>query len=158
MAEKIVNAMVEGGKATPGPPLGPSLAPMGVPVPQVIQKINEATKAFAGMNVPVKVIIDSVTKEFHIEVGSPPLAEIIKKEAKIEKGAGDHKAAKAGNLSLTGAVKVAKMNQKSLSGDVKNAVKEVVGTCVSMGITIEGKDGKAFMKELDKGMHDSALK
>ena len=90
--EKIINAIVDGGKATAGPPLGPALGPLGVNAGQVIAKINEATKDFAGMKVPVKVIVDTETKEFRVEVGTPPTAELIKKEAKIEKGAGNREA------------------------------------------------------------------
>ena len=72
MAKEKVEVMVEGGKATAAPPLGPALGPMGVNIGQVIAKINEKTKAFAGMKVPVKVIIDKSTKAFDIEVGTGP--------------------------------------------------------------------------------------
>ena len=66
-----VEAMVEGGKATAGPPLGPALGPKGVNIGQVVAKINEQTKAFAGMKVPIKVIIND-DKSFEIKVGIPP--------------------------------------------------------------------------------------
>lgn len=156
MSEKTIDTIVEGGKATSGPPLGPALGPMGVPAPQVIAKINEATKDFHGMKVPVKVIIDTVTKAFRVEVGSPNTAELIKKEAKVEKGSGTKD--KVGNLPLAGAIKVGKMKKNtSLGKSLKEVVKEVLGTCVSMGISVEGKDAREVIKEIDAGKHDSLL-
>ncbi len=84
MAKQTVEVMVAGGKATAAPPIGPALGPLGVPINQVIAKINEKTKDFAGMQVPVKIIADSVTKEFDVTVGTPPTSELIKKEAKAQ--------------------------------------------------------------------------
>ncbi len=146
--KQVVEVLVEGGKATPGPPLGPALGPLGVPIPKVIAAINEKTKEYAGMQVPVKVIVDPATKEFEIEVGIPPTSALIKKELGIEKGA---KAGEiVGSLSLDQLVKIAKIvMKKSYAKDLKAAVKTVVGTCVSMGVAIEGKHPKEFLKEVD---------
>ena len=148
MAKQVIEVLVPGGKATPGPPLGPALGPLGIPVNQVIAKINEATKQFEGMQVPVKVIVDPETKQFEIEVGSPPVSALIKKELGIEKGSGD--GSSVGNLTLEQVIKIAKMKREhSLARSLKGVVKEVVGTCVSMGVTIEGKPAKEFIKEID---------
>ncbi len=154
---KTVDAIVEGGKATAGPPLAPALAPLGVNIGQVVAKINEATREFSGMKVPVKVLVDPKTKTFTIEVGSPNTAEVIKKEAGIEKGAGN-KDAPAGNLSMEKAVKIAKAKRNSLGKDAKETLKEILGTCVSMGVTVDGKSAKAVIKEVNEGKHDSMLK
>lgn len=154
--EKTIVAIVEGGKATAGPPLGPALGPLGINAGQVVAKINEETKDFKGMKVPVKVIVNTETKEFRIEVGSPPTAEIIKKEIGIEKGAGTREAP-AGDISLESLVKVAKTKSNSLGKDLKNSLKEIVGTCVSMGVTVNGKDPKEVIREIDKGEYDSLL-
>ncbi len=154
--EKTINAIVDGGKATAGPPLGPALGPMGVNAGQVIAKINEATKDFAGMKVPVKVIVDTETKEFRVEVGTPPTAELIKKEAKIEKGAGNREAP-AGDISIEQAVKIAKSKKNSLGKDLKSTLKEICGTCVSLGVTIGGKNPRDITTEIDEGKHDSLL-
>jgi large subunit ribosomal protein L11 len=156
MAEKIIDIMVSGGKATPGPPLGPTLAPMGVNVPQVVAKINEATKDFVGMNVPVKIIVDPSTKAFKIEVGSPPVAELLKKEAKIEKGSGT-KDVVAGNLSFDQVVSVAKRNRKSLGKSLKDSVNEILGTCVSLNMTVNGSPARQMIQEVKEGKHDSVL-
>jgi large subunit ribosomal protein L11 len=153
---KTIDVIVEGGKATAGPPLAPALAPMGINIGQVVAKINEETKDFAGMKVPVKVNVDPATKEFTVEVGSPPTAEIIKKEAGIEKGAGNREEP-AGDVSLEVVVKIAKAKSNSLGSGVKEKLKEVLGTCLSMGVTVEGKNARDVINEVDEGKHDSLL-
>jgi len=109
------------------------------------------------MKVPVKVIVDTDTKEFKVEVGTPPTAELIKKEAKIEKGAGNREAP-AGDISVEQAVKIAKSKKDSLGKDLKSTLKEICGTCVSLGVTIGGKNPRDVIAEIDKGEHDSLLK
>ncbi len=154
---KTIDVIVEGGKASAGPPLAPALAPMGVNIGQVVAKINEMTKDFAGMKVPVKVIVDPGTKEFTVEVGSPPTGEIIKKEAGIEKGAGNREAP-AGDISMDKIVKISKAKSNSLGTDAKKVVKEVLGTCLSMGVTIDSKNAREVIREVDEGKHDSLIK
>jgi len=151
MAEKL-EVLVDGGKATPGPPLGPALGPMGVNVIQVVNAINEKTKAFTGMKVPVTLFVDSKTKAFEIKVGTPPVSALILKEIGIEKGSGSPKTTKVGNLKVEQVQKIAEMKKDSMLGkDKKARFKEVVGTCVSMGITVDGKDPKVIIKEIEKG-------
>jgi len=91
MGRKTVNALVDGGKATPAPPLGPSLAQFKVNVGKIIQDINERTKDYEGMKVPVKIIIDDVTKEYKIEIGTPPVSSLIRKELGLKKIAPEKK-------------------------------------------------------------------
>jgi large subunit ribosomal protein L11 len=153
MAEKL-DVLVDGGKATPGPPLGPALGPMGVNVIQVVNAINEKTKAFTGMKVPVTLIVDSKTKAFEIKVGTPPVSALIIKELGIEKGSGSPKSTKVGNLSVEQVQKIAEMKKDSMLGkDKKSRFREVVGTCVSMGVTVDGKDPKVVMKDIDQGAY-----
>ncbi len=155
MAE-TVEALVDGGKATAGPPLGPALGPIGVNIMQVINKINEKTKEFTGMKVPVKVIIDTKTKEFEIEVGTPPAASLILNELGVEKGSGSPSTHKIGNLSIDQAIKVAKMKYDNLLGtDIKHKTKEIIGTCVTLGVKVEGKNPKEIQKAIDDGDFDS---
>ena len=161
---KTIEALVEGGKATAGPPLGPALGPLGVPIPKVIEEINKKTKAFEGMKVPVKVIVDEKTKEFKVEVGTPPVSAMIKKELGVEKLAGLGKdesgrpAPIVGNLTIDQAIKIAKAKGDSLAGDLKAKVKQVIGTCLSCGVTVEGKDPREVQKEIDEGKYDDKLK
>jgi len=157
-AKKVVEALVAGGQATAGPPLGPALGPLGVNVLAIVNKINEVTKDYAGMKVPVKVIVDTETKEFEVTVGTPTTSALIVSELKIEKGSGSPKAQKVGNLSMEQVARIAKIKQAELlSSNLKAAVKEVLGSCVSMGVTVEGKDPKEVQKEIDEGKHDASL-
>jgi large subunit ribosomal protein L11 len=157
--KKTISALVSGGEASAGPPLGPALGPMGVNVLQVVNTINEKTKDFPSMKVPVKVEVDSETKKFTVEVGIPPTAALVAKEAGITKGSGASGSNFAGDLSIASAVKIAKMKiEGSYAKDVKGAVKEVLGSCVSMGIKVEGKPAKEIYADISEGKHDDLLK
>lgn len=158
MASETVEILIDGGKATPGPPLGPALGPLGINMMQVVEQINQKTADFDGMKVPVKIIVDSSTKEFEVEVGTPPTTALIKDELKIEKGSQDPGLEKVADLKMEQALKIARMKFDALlSPDYKNAAKEIIGTCVSMGITVEGKDPREVQKEVDEGVYDSVL-
>jgi len=156
MAKKqIVEVLVEGGKATPGPPLGPAIGPLGLNVKQVVDRINEATKDFTGMQVPVKIIVDPVTRQFDVEVGTPPVSQLIKKELGLEKGSSEPTRTIVGNLTMEQVVRIARAKkQQMLAADLKAAAKEVIGTALSMGVTIEGKDPREVQKEIDEGIYD----
>lgn len=156
MGEKILDLIVEGGKATAGPPIGPGLAPLGVNIGQVVAKINEETRAFPGLKVPVKITVDTASKSFRISVGVPPTSELVKKAAGIEKGAGTKD--KVGNLEFSAVVEIAKgLKPKSQGKTVRDSAREVIGTCVSMGVSVDGKDAKQVEKEIKEGKYDSLL-
>jgi len=151
----FVEILVAGGKATSGPPIGSTLGPLGVNVKAVVDKINEATKAFNGMQVPVKVIIGD-KKQFTIQVGTPPTSSLIKKEIGIELGSGTPGKNFVGNLTIKQAIAVANMKKgDSISKNLKNGVKEVVGTCGTMGVTIEGMKAKDATVAINSGKFDS---
>lgn len=148
-----VSTMVEGGKASSGPPLGPALGPLGLNLGQIIKEINEKTKDFSGMQVPVTVTItDPSTKKYEIKVGIPPTSALIKKELGIEKGSGNRKENVVGNATLDQIKNVAKAKIDSmLANDMKGAVLEVIGSCASLGINVEGKDPIEFQRLIKKG-------
>lgn len=157
--KKIVDLVISGGQATAGPPIGPAIGPLGVNVVAVVSKINELTKEYAGMKVPVRVIVDPETKTFEIEVGIPTTAALIVKEAGIQKGSGKPSTEKVGNLSMAQVIKIAQIKRsKLLAKSLKAAVKEIVGSCVSMGVTVDGKDPKLVLREIDEGKYDSIIK
>lgn len=157
MVEKL-SVLVDGGKATPGPPLGPALGPLGLNIVEIIKAINEKTKSFEGMKVPVILLVDPKSKTFTVEVGTPPTSALITKELKVEKGSGDPGKTRVGNLSVTQAIKIANMKADAMQGkSLKARVLEVVGTCVSMGVTVEGKPAKEFSKEIQAGKYDKQL-
>ena len=156
--KKVVEALVGGGQATAGPPLGPALGPLGVNVLAIVNKINEITKSYAGMKVPVKITVDPETKEFEISVGIPTTSALIVSELGIEKGSGTPKTQKAGNLSLEQIIKIAGIKQPELlAKNLRMSVKEVLGSCVSVGVTVEGKDPRDVQKEIDEGKYDELL-
>jgi large subunit ribosomal protein L11 len=153
----VVEALVPGGKANPGPPLGPALGPLGVNIKEVVDSINEKTKDYNGMQVPVKVIVDD-KKNIEIEVGTPPTAALIKQEAGIEKGSGEPHVNIVGNITMPQLAKVARMKKDDLLAyDLKAAIKEVIGTCVPMGVTAEGMKPRECQKALDEGKFDEVL-
>ena len=107
--KKIISALVTGGEASAGPPLGPALGPLGVNVLSIVKMINEKTNDYAGMKVPVKVEIDTDTKQFDVIVGVPPTASLIAKEAGIQKGSGQSGTEFVGDVGIDKIVKVAKL-------------------------------------------------
>jgi len=157
MPERL-EVLVDGGKATAGPPLGPALGPMGLNIGQVLKDINEKTKAFDGMKVPVILLIDSKTKAYTIEVGTPPASALILKEVGAEKGSGTPNKSTVGNLTIKSAIKVSNIKKDALAGKtVKARVAQVVGTCVSMGVTFEGLSAKEAIKAIAAGKWDKEL-
>jgi large subunit ribosomal protein L11 len=157
--KKQVEALLSGGEATAGPPLGPALGPLGVNVLQIVNRINELTAAYAGMKVPVRVIVDVDTKAFEVEIGTPTTSALIVKELGIEKGSGSPKAEKAGNLTAEQVVKIAKMKLPgSYALSDSGAAKEVLGTCISMGITVDGRDPREVQKEISEGKWEKLFK
>ncbi|MEM0261160.1 MAG: 50S ribosomal protein L11 [Nitrososphaerota archaeon] len=159
MPEKTLKFLVPGGEATAGPPIGPALGPLGVNVLQVVEEINKLTREFKGMRVPVEVVVDTETKQFKVNVGIPTTTALIVKEAGIEKGAKMPGKENVGDISLESVIKIARLKMDEMRAKtLKKAVKQVLGTCVSMGITINGKNPKEVIKEIDQGLHDDKLK
>src|SRR3990167_6897780 len=109
-----IKLLVEGGEMKPGPVLSQKLGPAGIPINQVIQKINDATNDFKGMKVPVELDINSSTKEFEIKVFSPPTSELLKKELGLEKCSGEQKKIKIANASIVQIISVAKTKLPNL--------------------------------------------
>ncbi len=154
--KKVINALVTGGEASAGPPLGPALGPLGVNVLGIVNEINKQTADFKGMRVPVKVEVDQETKQFAISVGTPTTSALVAKESGIPKGASKPKTEYAGDLTVDKVVSIAKNKMAgSYAKTIRAAAKEVVGSCVSMGVRIEGKDPREFMAEIDAGKWDS---
>jgi large subunit ribosomal protein L11 len=155
---KTISTLVEGGSASAGPPLGPELGPLPVNVGEVVSAINEETKDFEGMEVPVDVIIDEETGDFEITVGKPPAAALIKDELGISSGSGEPNMNKVADMTFAQACKVARMKASDLQAmDLRGAVKEIIGSAQSMGITIDGEDAYEVQQKIDEGEYDDAL-
>jgi large subunit ribosomal protein L11 len=154
----IIKLLVEGGEMKPGPAVAQQLGPMGINMGQVISEINKATSEFKGMKVPVELNIDKKTKKFTVKTSSPPTAELIKKELKLEKGTNDHKQVQVGNASIEDVIKIAKIKYSNmLEKNFKNAVKSILGTCASVGIFVENENPNALIKEVEKGKFDKEI-
>ena len=141
-----VRVVVDGGKATPAPPLGPQITMLGLKAPEVIKKINDQTKNFEGMKVPVEIEVDKTTKEYKLNVLMPSVAQLLIKAAKIEKGFGDRKASAA--VSFADVKKIAMDHAKySLSKSEDKLMNEVLGSCISLGLKVDEKDPREFIKK-----------
>jgi len=153
-----IKLLVEGGAMKPGPALSQKLGPAGVPINKVIEKVNAETSSFKGMQVPVEIVVDLGTKTFEVQVFSPPVSGLLKKEAGIQKGSGIQKKSKAGNLSIEQIISVAKSKMTNLlCNDLKTAVKTVIGSCASLGILVENVEAKEAERLVDEGKFDKEI-
>jgi large subunit ribosomal protein L11 len=159
MGKEVIELLVEGGNAKPGPNIGPKLSQLKLNIGEVISKINEVTKEFKGLQVPVKIIVDTETKKYEIEVGLPPTSSLLKKEANIEIAKRTKPGEVVGNVTMEQIIKVAKMKMKDLNtNNLKSAVKMVLGTALSLGLTVNNRNPKELIKEVDQGLYDNLLK
>jgi large subunit ribosomal protein L11 len=151
MSEITISGLVEGGKVSGGPPFGPALGPLGVNINAVVTEINEKTKQYAGIKIPVKVMVDTVAKTFTINVGAPPTSALIMKEINIQAGA-KTKDEVVGNITLDQVKSVAKSKESKLYGKgMAERVKQVLGTCKSMGVKCENEDPREIIRKINAG-------
>ncbi|MFQ5552406.1 MAG: 50S ribosomal protein L11 [Thermoplasmata archaeon] len=156
---ETVDVLVEGGKATAGPPLGPALGPLGLNILQVVEAVNERTASFDGMKVPVKILVSPTEGTFELVVGTPTTSALLLKEGGLEKGSGNPRTDKVGNLTLAQVVRVAQMKADgTLGADLKAKTLEILGSCVSLGVTVEGKEPHDVQAEVKGGLHDRVFK
>jgi large subunit ribosomal protein L11 len=156
--KKIISVLVTGGEASAGAPLGPAIGPLGVNVLQVVNEINKVTADFKGMKVPVKVEVDQETKKFTVSVGTPTTSALLVKEAAIPKGSGKPNTELVGNVSFDKILGIAKIKiNDSYAKSIKSSIKEVVGSCVSMGVKVENTDPRQFMLQIEEGKWDKAI-
>jgi len=153
-----VKLIVDGGAMKPGPAVAQQLGPMGINLGKVIEDVNKATEGFKGMKVPVELDVDAKTKNYEIEVFSPPVAELIKKTIGLDKASGDAGKVKAGNIAFETLLGIAKTKQPGLlAKDLKSAVKLVIGTCTSMGLLIDNESPVEIGKKVDAGDYDKEI-
>ena len=153
-----ISSLVTGGGASAGPPLGPALGPLGVNIMEVIKAINEKTKDFEGMKVPVTVLVDPDTKKWDIEVGIPSASALILKEAGIQKGSGASGTEWVGDVTIDVIAKIANTKlEKSYASSLKSVAKTIIGTCLTLGIKVEGKTPKEISADITEGKLDERL-
>jgi large subunit ribosomal protein L11 len=155
----VVRALVTGGSASGGPPIGPAIGPTGINIKDVVDVVNEKTMIFKGLTVPVRIECDPETKEFEIYVETPSTASLLLKELGVEKGSGSCIEQKIGNLSLEQIQNVAKAKQeKFLEKTFKFSIKTILGTALSIGATVEGEDPRLIQERIDAGEYDDRIK
>ena len=153
-----ISSLVTGGAASAGPPLGPALGPLGVNIMEIINAINEKTKDFEGMKVPVTVSIDTNTKKWDITIGIPSASALVLKEIGIKKGTGTAGTEWVGDIKMESIAKVAKTKlNDSYATSLKSVAKSIVGTCRTLGIKVEGKTPAEATAEINEGKWDQAF-
>jgi large subunit ribosomal protein L11 len=153
-----IKMLVEGGSMAPGPSVAQQLGPLGINIGEVISKVNEATKNFKGLKVPVELDINAKTKAVEVKVFSPPVSELLKKELGIPKGSGEQAKIQVGNAAIENIISVALTKQSDLlSKDLKACVLSVAGTCTSLGVLIENMTAPQACEEIKNGKYDPEI-
>lgn len=158
MVDKTFNFIVNGGQATGGPPIGPALGPLGVNIMQIVNKINEETSEYQGLPVPVDIIIDTDTREFEVKVGMLTTFALISQTTGINKGSGEPNSNLVADMTFEQLVGITKKKRQGIfAASLKTAVREVLGTCQSAGVTVDGKSGKELQALIKAGEYDAQL-
>ena len=141
MAKKIktiVKLQVEGGRATPAPPVGTALGPHGINLQQFVLQFNEATKDQMGYVIPAQVTIYK-DRSYTFTLKTPLASELLKKAAGIEKGSGEPNKKMVGKVTKTQLKEIAEKKLKDLNTtDIEQAMKIIAGTAKNMGIDVKG--------------------
>ena len=139
-AKKIkpyVKLNIPAGAATAAPPVGPALGQQGLPIMDFVKAFNERTKEKVGNILPVVITVFE-DRTFNFITKEPPVAEMIKKALKLEKGSGKAGHESPGNLSKAQVEEIAKAKMPDLNANtVEAAMKIVEGTARSMGVKVQ---------------------
>jgi large subunit ribosomal protein L11 len=132
----VVKVQIQAGKATAAPPVGTALGPHGINMGQFIKEYNERTASLAGTVVPAVVTVFE-DRSYTFVTKSPPAADLIRREAGIEKGSGKPNKEKVGKISRAQVKKIAETKMADLNAtSIEGAMKMVEGTARSMGVEI----------------------
>jgi large subunit ribosomal protein L11 len=141
MAKKVktlIKVQVIGGKATPAPPLGPALGQHGMNIAEFCQRINAATQDRLGEVVPAIITLYE-DRSYDFILKTPPVSELLKKAAKIEKGSGKPLTEKVGKVTRAQVREIAEKKMPDLNcSTIESAMKQVEGTARNMGIEVMG--------------------
>lgn len=140
MAKKIaktVKAQIPAGKATPAPPLGPTLGQAGINIGEFVTKFNEKTKDMMGNIIPVVISVYE-DRSFDFVLKTPLASALLKKAAKVDKGSGKNVVKKVGTVTKAQIKEIAEAKAADLNAnDVEGAMKIIEGTARSMGIEVK---------------------
>jgi large subunit ribosomal protein L11 len=158
MVEQKFNFIVNGGKATGGPPIGPALGPTGINIMQVVTKINEETAEYDGLPVPVDVIIETENRTFIVKVGMLTTFALISQVTGIKKGSQTPNTNIVADMSFDDLVGIAKKKRAGIyAASLQSAVSEVLGTCQSAGVTVDGRPAGEVQEALRAGEYDAQV-
>lgn len=133
----VVKLQIQAGQATPAPPVGPALAQHGLNIAEFCQQFNDASKAQAGFKVPVEITVFE-DRTYTFKLKQPPVAELLKKAAAIEKGSGTPNKKKVAKISKAQVKEIAQKKMPDLNTtEVEKAMKIIEGTARQMGVEIE---------------------
>ena len=141
MAKKIVNQIklqITAGKANPSPPIGPALGSAGVNIPMFCKEFNARTQSQAadGMIIPTIITVFS-DRTFTFELKTPPVAILLKKAARVDRGSKEPNKVKVGSVTKAQVEEIAKQKLSDLNTvDLDAAIRTVSGTARSMGINV----------------------
>ena len=125
----------------------------------MVDAVNEKTMVFKGLTVPVRIECDPETKQFEIFVETPSTASLLLKELGVEKGSSSSSENKIGNLTIEQVKTVANAKKDIfLDKTFKTSVKTVLGTALSIGVTVEGEDPRVIQKRIEDGEYDDKIK
>ena len=131
-----VKLQIPGGQATPAPPVGPALGQHGVNIGEFVSKFNEKTRDQQGTVVPVELTVYT-DRSFEFIVKSPPASVLIRKAVGLAKGAGTPSRETVGTITRPQLEEIAKTKMRDLNAkDLEGAVRQVEGTCRSMGVKL----------------------
>ena len=133
----IIKLQIKAGQANPAPPVGPALGQHGINIQDFCTRFNEATKEMMGDVVPVEITVND-DRSFDFILKSPPASDLLKKAAKVKKGASNPLTDKVGTVTRAQLEEIAEKKKADLNAnDVDQAVKIIAGTARSMGIKVE---------------------
>ena len=133
---RVVKLAIEAGKATPAPPVGPALGSSGVNIMQFVKEFNDKTANQPGMTIPVVITVYQ-DKSFTFITKVPPVADLLLKAAKIEKGSAKPNKDKVATVSKATVEEIAKQKMQDLNAaSLEAAMSMVKGTARSMGIVV----------------------
>jgi len=133
----VIKLQIKAGQANPAPPVGPALGQHGLNIQEFCTRFNEATKDKIGQVIPAEITVYE-DRSFDFVLKTPPAADLLKKAAKVEKGAADPLKQKAGTVTKAQIREIAELKMPDLNAnDVETAMKIIEGTARSMGIKVE---------------------
>jgi len=135
-----------------------TLKKSGLDLAKLRDELNKLTEKYKGFEVTIKIMVDEDTKEYDVEIKPPTTTELLLKAVGAKEPSGDPMHQKIGDLPFEKIVEIAILKKPSLNAKtLKAAVKTILGSARSIGITVDGKDAKQVTQEVESGVYDAIL-